>query len=65
MHLLVPKNIQTIYFSYEVHLLDYCLPQYLLSSDSKAMELDIVSSLLRSFKTFNKKKQNQSFTILC
>ena len=41
MHLLVPKNIQTIYFSYEVHLLDYRLPQYLLSSDSKAMELHI------------------------
>ena len=45
-------------------LLDFCSRlHYLLSSDSKAMTLLIVSlRLISLFKTFNKKKLNQSFT---
>ena len=56
MTLLVPKNIEINYFFF-LH--------YLLLSDSKAVTVLKVSSLLTSgFKTFNKKKLNQSHTVL-
>ena len=63
MTLLVPKNIQNNYLSYEVHLLNFCLLHYLLSSDSNAMMLHIVLSLFRSlFEILIKEKLNCSFT---
>ena len=59
MTLLATINIQSNYFNFQVHLLDFCLLHYLLSSDSKAMTLLVVSSLLTSLsKTFTKKKLN-------
>ena len=57
MTLLVLKNIEINYF---------CFLHYLLSPDSKAIALLKVPSLLTSFfKTFHKKKLNQSHTVLC
>ena len=59
MTLLVPKSIQSSYFNYSVHLIDFFLLHYLLSSNSKAMTFLIVPSLLTLLsKTFNKKKLN-------
>ena len=37
MTLLVHKKAYRDHFSYYLHLLDFCLLHYLLSSDSKAM----------------------------
>ena len=60
MTLLVPRNMQSSYFSYQVQLLDLCLLHYMhMLNNDKAMTLLIVSSLLTLlFKNLNKKKLN-------
>ena len=53
--LLVHKNISRNHFIYQLHLLDFCLQHYLLSSDSKTLAK--VSKLHTSvLKTFYKKE---------
>ena len=66
MTLLIYKNIQSNYLSYQLHLLDFCLLRYLLSSDSKAMTLhtlhtSVITPLnqyLKLFKSLNKNNLN-------
>ena len=60
MTLLVHKKTYRDHFSYYLHLLDFCLLHYLLSSDSKAMAK--VSKLHTSF--FKTKKNKLVFYII-
>ena len=49
----------------KLHVLDFCLPHYLSSSDSEAMTLHKVSSLRTSFfKTLNKKTKLDPYLVI-